>query len=124
MKALLLALLIASCGSREDADNEPAPTPTPEATPTPIPRITPSHTVVELPPIPTVEPVPEPTVVVVYAPPTPTTTTTYEQLYKACMDANLVARCGAAFSTTPAWQRCNERLKSECQTDASNGLAP
>jgi hypothetical protein len=122
MKAILLALLIASCGSREASDNDPAPTPTPEATP--IPRITPSQTVVELPPIPTTAPVPEPTIVVVYATPTPAPTTTYDQLYKACMDANLVARCGAAFSTTPAWQRCSERLKSECQTDASNGLAP
>jgi hypothetical protein len=137
MKALLLALLIASCGSREVADaireaqDTPEPTPTPEAVTTEveqpsIPRKTEEPTSkVQSPQSETQEapdevqlPAPTPTVVVVYVPATPAPMPTAEQIagerqkrFELCRRDNLDT-CKQQGATGSAIYTCAER---ECQ---------
>jgi len=124
MKALLVTLLLASCGSREVADaiREAQATPTPEAVvteveqpriprqmeePTPEPETTPTAT-----------PTPAPATVIVYAPATPVPMPTNEQIaaerqkrFELCRKDNLEP-CRQQGYTGEFAYRC---ASNECQ---------
>jgi len=129
MKALLVTLLLASCGAREAADAireaqaTPEPTPTPEAPPnevhSPSNEIQSPPSEVQLPvPTPTATPTPAPATVIIYAPATPAPMPTTEQIaaerqkrFELCRRDNLEP-CREQGYTGEFAYRC---ASNECQ---------
>ena len=138
MKALLVTLLLASCGAREAADAireaqaTPEPTPTPEATQTPTATQTPEATTTESEQprqmeeaptpepeaTPTATPTPAPATVIIYVPATPVPRPTNEQFdaerqkrFQLCRKDNINI-CKQNGVTGSAIYTCAER---ECQ---------
>ena len=110
MRALLIALLLVSCGGREIADaiKEAKATPTPEATatPTPEPAVIAQTEIVA----------PEPIVIVVVITPTPAPTPSPEQIelernyrYNECQKSAF-SSCGVSGS---AAARCRARISCD-----------
>jgi len=138
MKALLVTLLLASCGAREAADAireaqaTPEPTPTPEAVttepeqprqmeeaPTPEPEATPTAT-----------PTPAPATVVIYVPATPVPMPTNEQIaaerqqrFELCRRDNLDP-CREQGYTSSLVYRCAEYLCEEWKQASLTKLGP
>jgi hypothetical protein len=129
MKALLVTILLASCGAREAADAireaqaTPEPTPTPEAVTTEpeqprIPRQMEEAPTPEPEATPTATPTPAPATVIIYAPATPVPMPTTEQFdaerkkrFELCRKDNLEP-CRQRGVTGSAIYICAER---ECQ---------